>query len=310
MEFHINHGDARFGLIAEMQETASIVRDFNGDGRAEIVRAIDETKVELLDLHDDAFVAQRELTWPRRHPLVQDQSFTFGDFDGDGVMDLVFCGGHLFAVFGEWDGDLADGVYLLPPEEAVSCSGGFFTADLNGDGKSELVVHSRKNLEIFAGERLQRRITIPTGFSLARSRYWWVQALQVDERGGMALVTWNVEDVPIGEPPNVLRVHAFAVSPDDGSFSWSIELHPEVDEVVVADVDGNGLDDLVLVDGRRSKVLLSHPGAPLSQERDAPFIRSSTDAVLFLTAAHLNDDGIHDFVMYTVDGTRTLLSNP
>jgi hypothetical protein len=75
-------------------------------------------------------------------------------------------------------------------------------------------------------------------------------------------------------------------------------------------VDGNGLDDLVLVDGRRSKVLLSHPGAPLSQERDAPFIRSATDAVLYLTASHLNDDGIHDFVMYTLDGTHTLLSNP
>lgn len=133
---------------------ALVVGDFNGDGRPDLVTANRQsigTVSVLLGNGDGTFQAAREFdvnspsyaTW---------ESLGVGDFNGDGLLDLVECdglnqfGGAITLLLGNGDGTFQPPVtYLVNGQQQ-----GMAVGDLNGDGKPDVVVGGSSNAGLVA----------------------------------------------------------------------------------------------------------------------------------------------------------------
>ena len=299
----LNRGDASFAPSVELAREVDWYRvaDFDGNGRDELRRPFDSSSSELWELEEGRLVARRQV------PVTWDwQSVVYGDFDGDGVTDIVIGEPRLGLIRGTSEGGFDDVAWLEGEEEEPDLGPlirrrPLVVGDLSGDGSLEVVV-LEESVEVLSGANLERRVVVvedepATSMALA----------DLDEEPGKELVVW--QQLPLGYGTRYVR--ALSVRPEDGAIKWSMEifLPAEGETVVVADLDGNGLDDLLLV-APRSRVLLTLPGQPFSEEVAMPVLDLYVEQQWAVYPAHLNDDGIVDFFLMFAHPSEMLLSNP
>jgi hypothetical protein len=143
-----------------------------------------------------------------------------GDLDGDGMLDLVV-GGHMsgvpgfYAFFGLPDGGLSASTTAYFPEDGAELENPILLADLDGDGRAELLYVGGSGIEIAscAGRQLQQRGAAIESYSALPT------ALAVGDldRDGIA-------DIVDGEPTALGYVVSVFLGEGDGGYSTPIPL--------------------------------------------------------------------------------------
>jgi hypothetical protein len=145
----LGNGDGTFAATASPAtgngDGGVLVGDFNGDGKLDLASSNKdnytslETLTLLLGNGDGTFTAAPESPITISYP----GGPCIGDFNGDGVLDLAVLNdsaGTVRYLMGKGDGTFTTTV--ASPPLIGNLSGGCTAADLNGDGISDMLVHS------------------------------------------------------------------------------------------------------------------------------------------------------------------------
>ncbi|MHC4789403.1 MAG: FG-GAP repeat domain-containing protein, partial [Planctomycetota bacterium] len=226
----------------------------------------------------------------QRFLLDLDSSFSGGfeaaDLDGNGMMDAVFLAqDSVLVLFQDEEGRLAEPRrYPIAQEKSV----GLVLADADSDGRPDLIYRA-------PGTRypLRIRLTQPDGSPGPEYRFRMPPPRDValgdctgDGRNEIALIESTTNRV------KVLRWQVQREAPLRGTETAALELVPfardpkaKLRSVAVADVDGNGLPDLVLTepDAARMTVVRSKEGAGLLPFESFPSLEEATALVALRT---------------------------
>ncbi len=163
-----------------------------------------------------------------------------GDFDGDGIVDLLSRGGIGFFVrYG-----LGDGSFTAPLDNATQWSGAddFAVADFNGDGADDVALRDFEEgdgslLQIFLGTLDEQIALTPAGPSFdTPSVLGVVRAGDLNDDGDVDLIVTanNAIDIWTGDGAGGMS------GPETLFTNFTVD-------AVIADVDADGIDDLVRV---------------------------------------------------------------
>ena len=162
----IGNGDGAFTTLGTYQVGSgspvgpTAIEDVNGDGIADLVVAspYSHSVDVLIGEGSGFFQAAQSLTWGLFRP--QPSSLKVADVNGDGKPDLIagcfdFCGG-VVTFFGNGDGTFQPAVTYDGYDTGAIFPDGFPTiavADLNNDGKVDLVTLGNHSAQVFLNNR-------------------------------------------------------------------------------------------------------------------------------------------------------------
>jgi hypothetical protein len=237
--------------------TGIAVGDFNGDGKVDLVTANGGLDTDLPGV--SVLLNNGDGTFQPAATLQIGQCITSlntGDFDNDSHLDLAlvdFCNG-VEILFGKGDGTFP-GPPLLTCSNCIPVSAA--AADMNGDGKLDLVVsggqQGRKLVRVLLGKgdgnfRSNQAISVS---------YYNAGLVQVDDFNNDGVldvaVTLTVSDWPDA-------YMGIALGNQDGTFR-KLSVYSHVEALVnfaIGDVTGDGYDDILFPDGnsKGGKILL------------------------------------------------------
>jgi len=191
----LGNGDGTFKLGVDYtsggQPYQVLVADINGDGKPDILTAdTTDTKIGVLwGRGDGTFLVGTPVTVPHA-PVAMALGHFFGD---SSKLDIAFgCSGddtNLYIVRGNGDGTFQPAVKI----EANVDTGALAAADLNGDGKLDLVDYaSRDNqIQVFMGNgngTFQAPVIYPAGSCYSSTQ---IQLVDLRHNGKLDLVTIN-----------------------------------------------------------------------------------------------------------------------
>lgn len=288
-------GDAAYDTLGGIP---FVLRDIDSDGRDELAARGDEdapdgAPTELRILERDAageLRLEHTLVVPLPSPNVLE---VVGDFDGDGSRDLVLYGAHVVTLVpGTSDGP-GDPIAIEP--FGINSNGylQLHVGDLDGDGADELC-HPRDDvLLVRSGPGLGtlEMLTLP----LPRPT---VALGDVDGDGTDEVIAWQKQAGRAWIEGHVLKLDAAS-----RTFATLSTFQAEGQSLFLADVDGDGMDDVVLLGeetedaprssfedpGKRGRVRLSIGDGELAPPVEVAGLRLGD-----WRPAHLNDDGVLD----------------
>jgi hypothetical protein len=221
-----------FGV--ESIPTSVAIADVTGDGRNDVLMTTQyHSGSEDTDFKLAVFAQQSDRTLGTPVVLPSHAS-TFqasmriatGDFDADGDTDVAVAGNSGVDIYHQAGGALSEPTLLINPEP----TGDLVSADLNNDGRSDLVVSD-------ATPRTLAYLSQPTGFAapvVVSSAGGWVDTADLNSDGRTDIVTSDTHDVV---------VHA---QTPDGSFVQETRIAdvPDMRAIAVGDLTGDGRADI------------------------------------------------------------------
>ncbi|HEY0158445.1 MAG TPA: FG-GAP-like repeat-containing protein [Thermoanaerobaculia bacterium] len=287
--------------------------DVTGDGKPDVITFADpaagSTAFELTVLPG---LGGASFAPPRHTPTdihSADVTWVAEDFDGDGMADVVLSDPHANRL--RFYGGRADGMFRLPADSPREPHGKLFAADFTGDGRLDVAVVSNASAIVYPGNGTG-------GFGPPQPQTPGPQTFVADLDGdGKSELVFppppgtEAHNAPLGladvnhdgRPdflyeisPSTLRVFPGV---GDGTFGpyFDRAFEPQFDGqgMLVADVDGDDLDDLLI--GR--KLLLGNG--------DAHHLRWAGAGGGNADAADLDGNGTLDFAFETFGGSVGIL---
>lgn len=282
-----------FAFTTDHGTQTAMVADLNGDRKADLVLVNEKTgKGEvMLGNGDGTFHMQQTFTFSPDRGL---QAVAAADVNGDGKADLIFVNqmaGWGLAIQGNSDGMFrTQQTFTFAPDHGAQ---EVSVADLNGDGKADLVFVDRKAGigEALLGDATTSFRTQVT-FTFAPDR--GAQAVTVADLNGDGKADLVIVDAKTGKGEALLGVGdgtfhtqaTFTFAPDRGAQA-----------VAVADLNGDGKADLLLVDAKAGKgeTMLGIGDATFKMQQTFTF--APDRGLQSVALADLNGDGKLDLVL-------------
>lgn len=281
------------------------IGDVDGDGLNDVVVGISGTGLQVFRQASGQLAAPSLIQTPYAYKI------RIGDLNGDGRSDVAGIGGgtNMVGVFAQGlDGNLAlAGAYSAR-------YGGFDDlelGDVNNDGRTDIVVMSGQlyayaNLQVLT-QTLDGKFSSAAAYDLAGD--WLTQGVGIGDVNGDGL-----NDVVVsygGNRPNA----RIAVFPQNGGGSLNtaqnLPAYDVPETVHVQDVNGDGLDDIVVLHGGwyRMGVYLQKPDGTLAAEELYPIPYASHYNPHGLAIGDINGDGKPDVAIADYNHGLVLLKN-
>ena len=270
--------------------------DFNGDGNPDLLTLLMDENGEtalylVLGNGTGSFRSPRALSEPG--PL------TTGNFNRDNILDIAVATYYGFKVFlGNGDGTFREGVSQYLPGNVAGSIGQLISADLRGNGKTDLIIVTSLTAEQSWGNCRGGDVAVVLGngdgtFSQTVSSYAtgdWTQGAIVTDMNGDHRPDLVVTNQLSGSYSVLLNAGL-------GKFATAVSYRtPETlaGDFLIGDFNGDGRPDLAVSTPTGVEVLRNSGGgqlfAPVSVAHFGPFHPGTT------YAADVNHDGIPDLV--------------
>ena len=293
LTFLRGNGDGTFSEVGGFPigsfPAAIEVADLNGDGAADLVVADKDNGTVDVVLGDGngGFLPQTNLATADTLPL----SVAVGDLNGDGKLDLV--SGSAMAQDGSVSVFLGNGNGTFQgqvPYSVPGASNAVALADLNGDGKADLVAVSTAATSVLLGNGDG---TFQTPYVAGYGGYS-VAIADLNADGKLDLVKTQGGSVLV------------QLGNGDGTFSaqTSYADGPGAFRVAIADLDGDGRPDLAVSGDTSVQVLLGNGDGTFQSAQ-----KFSVDLPHALAIADLNNDGKPDIATVNATDTVSILFN-
>jgi hypothetical protein len=307
----LGNGDGTFKLGVDYtsggQPYQVLVADINGDGKPDILTAdTTDTKIGVLwGRGDGTFLVGTPVTVPHA-PVAMALGHFFGD---SSKLDIAFgCSGddtNLYIVRGNGDGTFQPAVKI----EANVDTGALAAADLNGDGKLDLVDYaSRDNqIQVFMGNgngTFQAPVIYPAGSCYSSTQ---IQLVDIRHNGKLDLVTINPGS-------NDLSVY---LGNGDGTFqpptNYVVGISPDC--MAIGDFNRDGMLDIAAADymGGDFAVLQGNGNGTFQAATDVTVGSYAlyASAPYDIAEGDLNHDGVPDLVVtdWRASTVNVLLGN-
>ncbi len=286
-EFGVNvllgNGDGTFqtsmGFDTGNRPFSVVVADFNGDGKPDLAVAneADNTVSILLGNGDGTF---RSLLYQSGVPsvtlkngtVVDPTSLTVGDFNGDGIPDLLVVGRYVLVSLGNGDGTFRPG--FIPNTGPVYSVA---VGDFNGDGKLDFVVSG-----FDAATNTQRLFTVylGNGDGTFAGKDGLVPGGDLRQ---MRVGDFNGDDVPdlAFIDNSTKQIGTFLGNGQDGTFRTGATYPTLATSMAVADFNRDGRYDFAVFDepGNILSILLGNPAPPtqVTLQTTPPHLAISVD---------------------------------
>jgi len=284
--------------------SAVALGQFDGSGRPDIAVSEPTSVAVLLNNGDGTFAAPTDYSVPSAP-----RSVLVADVNGDGKPDLVVPNGSSVSVFlGRGDGTFAPAVTTPVP----GGFGGVAAGDLNGDGRADLAVVNA------AGNAVTTLLGNADGtFAVGATTGY-----------GAGAVTWGAPAIgdftcdgklDLAIPNGVAETVSILKGNGDGTFGAPTD-YP-VDEPIqdrptaltVADIDGDGTPDLVVLNGSQAGVPAPSEVSVLLNDGHGAFTAAGNFPVAGLpesaAVGDFNGDGRPDLAVGNAGGTVSVLLN-
>jgi hypothetical protein len=255
------------------------VADWDGDGNLDVV-TLDSSAVLRLRAGDglgglgaSRTIARLAASWP-----VYDVAAA--DFDGDGLVDLALADGAVRFFRRQADGALDAGERL--DDAGAGESRALLAADLDGDGRRDLVASARRRTSLASGvETYAARIAV----FLHDEAGSFAPAAVLECRGATDGRSIAVADLNGDGRPEIAAPGTLLVNRGDGTFGPPLAVAAEGTRVALGDATGDGRADYVYADGAgvvRALPAVAPPPPPTisSMSPTTLFVGATTDVVL------------------------------
>ncbi|MDP7743594.1 MAG: VCBS repeat-containing protein, partial [Lentisphaeria bacterium] len=306
----------RYGLTG-IAATALVLADLTGSGRLDLVVANYRSEFEY---ETDSFVYRAtgngfDTDQPLRLPTHYAMQVQAADLNGDGYPEIIFAGGDEVWIYwnddGRFDTDRCTRIAAVG-FTTMFCIGAVRTevADLDGDGRNELVIATAAGLEIRHSDDLQQVQTLlPIEYAS------WVHAADLDGDGRLDLivskydnrVTYETESAVFWNGPDGFEADRLTRLPTAGAMGCT-----------VGDLDGDGRPVIVFNNTMQGPsqywdelpvyIYLGGPDADYGVHRrlELPVMYGSNGYVL----ADFDLDGYHDLIVTSGEGIRIFHGGP
>lgn len=279
-----------------------IVGDFNGDGRDDLAAARSILPVQPIPVEANfqIFFSAPDGTLAPVSTVIPGgfAAQASGDFDGDGLDDLVTYETDLIRIlYSNGDGAFTTIALPLPGTNSTSILAG----DVNGDGIDDLVLVKRPSggLTVLLGRRARPMVQSGGGFAGASPQSEYLADVDNDHN-------LDVVSVPSGNPPTVTfgdgtgNFVQRAVASVPPAQPWEV-----FSALAIVDVDGDQLPDIVARQNFRGVTLIRNMGGRTLQG-DGSVVAADSSSLRVLD---MNGDGFVDLMQNQLGGFSIAMGN-